>query len=221
MKMRPILFSGPMVRAILDGRETMTRRVVKPQPTEHITGGTFDWKGSLPQVNMPIESILDACPYGQPGDRLWVREEHYAYGRWGRDGFTKKGNPKWRFQRAAGIGIRFDAPEEGFLKSRDKEHPGRGRWYQRRARFMPKSATRIWLEMTGVRVERLHEISEADALSEGAVFAWFENHREFYSVASYETTRNKRCFEELWDKINGRESWDANPWVWVVEFRRV
>lgn len=231
MKDRPILFSGPMVRAILDERKTMTRRVVKPQPHDGvdavewqdqiITGmNTPDQSGFAMMRGGVIESHAIRCPYGQPGDRLWVREEHYAFGRWVLDGQTKLGNPKWRFQQAANIGIQFDAPPSGCRKSRDKEHPGRGCWYQRRARFMPRRASRITLEITSVRVERLQKISEYDAIAEGLT-------QEGESWAVYAGEWCSRCadprhtFEQLWTHIYGPHSWDANPWVWVVEFKKV
>ena len=186
----------------------MTRRVVKAYGDSSVRwvrgpnrNGEFDF--IFPEEGNPEQEGFGhfvKCPYGAVGDRLWVREEHYAFGRWVVNGRTKRGRQKWRFCRAQSVAIRFDQPF-GYLKSRDKEHPGRGQWYQRRARFMPRVASRITLEVTNVRVERLASLSLADAVAEGV-----------------ETTNQ---FAELWVKINGKESWCANPWVWVVEFKRV
>lgn len=236
MKERPILFSAPMVRAILEGRKTMTRRVVKPQPFI-LRNGVKCWgpptdvrrylpNGPRSATGGDLLSMTDLigryCPYGQPGNRLWVREEHYSYGRWVRNGFTERGNPKWRFVRVEEMPILFDPPKDGFRKSRDKAQPGKEQWYQRRARFMPKSAARIWMEVTGVRVERLQEIGEKDAIAEGVEII------PDAGVCYKDYTGRcvcKECavysFWSLWEKINGRESLDANPWVWVVGFKRV
>lgn len=173
MKERPILFSGPMVRAILEGRKTQTRRVVKPQPA-HIAGiGTV----------LNIDTITGkACPYGKPGDRLWVRET-------------------WDGVRLDGGGALVSYRADG-----DKPVTDDGRWHP--SIHMPRWASRITLEVVSVRVERLQEISEEDAMAEGVALA--ENYRG--PVAH---------FASLWEQINGLGSWNANPWVWVVEFRRV
>jgi hypothetical protein len=227
MKEKPILFSGPMVRAILEGRKTMTRRVVKPQPafdgTFYTLGGA-GWSKNIKSVT-PVfgHSLYYACPYGVPGDRLWVRETHYAFGRWVLNGQTKTGRPKWKFVRASQSEILFEEPNY-CLASRDKEHPGRGRWYKRLARFMPKSYARIWLEVAGVRVERLWQINEADALQEG-IFEF--NGLGIYGYDKTGTPGLHCCDSErgtflcLWEKINGVGSWKQNPWVWVIEFKRI
>ena len=167
MTERPILFNGPMVRAILDGRKTMTRRIVK-------AGTRDDW---------------NACPYGVIGDRLWVRETWRCFG--GREYEYQQHQPS--------IIYRAD----------DGPTHNEGGW--RPSIFMPRWASRITLEITGVRVERLQDISEADAEAEGCT----GDHRaDRDSDAAQE-------FRSLWNQINGkRASWDSNPWVWVVEFRR-
>lgn len=193
----PILFSAPMVRAILEGRKTQTRRVVKPQP---VRMGS-DWMASkrdsahCEQVYLWDHRALvndrfvsEACPFGVPGDRLWVRE-------------TFNGNPE------SGIGYAYRAtqPEMDGLPWRPSIH-------------MPRAASRITLEVVGVRVERLNEISEEDAKAEGAA-----RHQCGHYVAQrplddvYENARD--WFADLWESINGPGSWEANPWVWVVEFK--
>jgi hypothetical protein len=189
---RPILFSGPMVRAILAGRKTQTRRVVKPQPRGDgittineapgwwdvaILPGGFDNGGC-----MPIAEIK--CPYGQPGDRLWVRET-FAPNYFDTGGTAYRA--EWR-QYIDGI-------------------CGEPAW--KPSTHMPRRFSRITLEITDVRVERLQEISEADAIAEGA---------QCPGVPASLTDRG--AFAKLWNKINGPFAWDDNPWVWVVAFRK-
>lgn len=157
MKERPILFSGPMVRAIREARKTQTRRVVKEiDPDEFVSSNEAD-------------NLALCCPYGAVGDRLWVRETWQGNQgdiRYGADGDSLHGYNGWR-----------------------------------PSIFMPRWASRITLEVTGVRVERVQEISEEDAQAEGVA------HRCDYKV--------------VWDAINGKKyPWSSNPWVWVIEFKR-
>ncbi len=184
MKERPILFSAPMVRALLDGSKTQTRRVVKPTPEWIGQSGVLSYRG---RVGLPHA----LCPYGQPGDRLWVRETHMDLG--------------------ACYLYRADAEAE---QERAIVAP-RQLW--RPAIHMPRAASRITLEITGVRVERLQDISEDDALAEGCsstaiVHEDGEDYTGHYASEEYQV---------LWESINGPGSWDANPWVWVVEFKRL
>jgi len=195
MKERPILFSGAMVRAILDGRKTQTRRVVKPQPQYGDVAGLFaSWQFRKPREDgfylwpNAREHIHAICPYGQPGDRLWVRET------WGY-------NPDFPGMTSLAC---FRA---------DPEHKYDGiKW--KPSIHMPRAACRLMLEITGVRVERLNDCSEADAEAEGIAFL-----REVPDVD--ETLTARQLYECLWDGINGASAWEANPWVWVVEFKRI
>ena len=204
MKERPILFSAPMVRAILEGRKTQTRRVVKPQPpaghnfagfTIHSTRTSDEGKAvwgagdALPYLRAAHRV---RCPYGQPGDRLWVRET------WARD--DEDGALFYR----ADVGLGGNADD--WERNRIDGAP-RYRW--RSPIHMPRWASRITLEITGVRVERLQCISDHDAIAEGAQQI---GDCDGAFVAGY---RN------LWESINGAGSWDANPFVWVVEFKAV
>jgi len=175
MKERPILFAAPMVRAILAGQKTQTRRVCKGQR----------------ELSNAYDFPLDRCPYGQPGDRLWVREA-------------------WRVcSESDGVKPRdMDAAYRVWFEADAPHQPGAGRL--RPGMFMPRRLSRITLEVIGVRVERLHQISRGDATAEGCPFA---NMRDAESPV--------RWYEGLWRLINGPGSWDANPWVWVVEFERV
>jgi hypothetical protein len=177
MSEKPILFSGPMIRAILEGRKTMTRRVIVPQPTAFRFGRPVKGDG---------ESVRELkCPYGQPGDRLWVRET------WSRD--------------PSGDSVFYRAGSPGYAGSWITGTPVDA-W--RPSIFMPRALSRILLEMTAVRVERVQDISEEDAKAEGSPWedCWM----------SY-----RQSFEALWNSINASRGygWDANPWVRAIEFK--
>ncbi|AAT47214.1 hypothetical protein F116p07 [Pseudomonas phage F116] len=223
MKERPILFTGPMVRAILEGRKTVTRRVVKPQP---------DFLGSMVDPNTPFKT-LDAglharitCPYGEPGDRLWVRET------W--TDVNMCGAPALAYR--ADEDIRDLMEEPGFLDDRGafnyddprvKPYPfacwyaelDQARW--RPSIHMPRWASRILLEITDVRVERLQDISEEQALAEGVRGEPCDHARQACADIGCWGDTAKGAFGFLWESLNGEGSWAANPWVWVVEFKRV
>jgi hypothetical protein len=184
---RPIPFSAPMVRAILAGTKTQTRRVVKGWPLELLsTPANF-----TPEYVAHPEN--KACPYGRPGDRLWVRETHMDLGAC----YIYRADP-------------------GAEKERALVAPGQ-RW--KPAIHMPRAASRITLEVTGVRVERLQAISEADALAEGIV----ETCGGYGLPAGehYHAADPRQSYFSLWEAINGPGSVEANPWLWCVEFRRV
>jgi hypothetical protein len=201
---RPIIFSAPMVRAILDGRKTQTRRVIKPQPGSPIWCDTELAEGFIRDRGRNMQPIK--CPYGQPGDRLWVRETARArcYGR-------HRGKVTWIelcYRADDGIG-RFD---------RESEKPFKWTHTWTPSIHMPRWASRITLEVTGVRVERLQEISVRDAGAEiGWDYSWpIPDH----AIDGHEF---RMQFHRLWDSLNAKRGfgWDVNPWVWMVEFRRV
>lgn len=220
-KERPMLMSAPMVRAILAGTKTQTRRVVKQQPPAghkwagwcvHSTHKADEGKATWAAGSGPLlcDVRRAACPYGQPGDRLWVREAHaivprtaYAHS----EGVQQTLRPDDPYEHDAAI------YREGWTRSK-----GGFKW--RPSIHMPRWASRITLEITSVRVERLQDISEADAMAEGIRK---QQVGQFYSVAGLggAGTTARAAYALLWNKINGPDSWDANPWVWVVEFRRV
>lgn len=200
-KERPILFSGAMVRAILDGRKTQTRRVVKPQPPAAAKAvGTYHYPsdrdvfyacdgGSL------IGGWAQPCPYGQPGDRLWVRET------WAQPAALDPGPTVYRADYPASVPAGFEnVPPADAIAWKPSIH-------------MPRAACRLVLEVTGVRVERLQGITEAEAEAEGAEPILVPP--DGGSCPYYEG------FSALWERINGPGAWEANPWVWVVEFRRI
>lgn len=217
MTERPILFSGAMVRALLAGTKTQTRRVVKPQPTGFVGGPGVTLCDSSPAPLVPMNDFAGTCgqeiicPYGQPGDRLWVRETHYLHGIWS----VRKdddGKRRWTFSPNQDIGVQFDEPN-GLIRGRSTTVPG---WYRRPSIHMPRWASRITLEITDVRVERLQDISEADAQAEG-----WTRRPEVSTDPQVHKEAARDWFMDLWESINGPGSWDANPWVWVVEFRRL
>ena len=211
MKERPILFSAPMVRAILAGKKTQTRRIVKPQP--EWTKGAWYWRHPRYNNGLGIhyfhtdaesaaEKMASVCPYGIPGDRLWVRETWFD-NMASDDGDTEK-TPARCVYRSDGEFIE-QFPED-YME---------GKWTP--SIHMPRWASRITLEVVSVRVERLQDITNMDALSEGCDGErWLDaDGSEGRGVEPWEQ------FRELWRNINGPDSWDANPWVWVVEFRKL
>ena len=202
MNERPILFSGPMIRAILANTKTQTRRIFKPDrmtwdangryTTHAMRGGELSITGSGP---FKPSSWLHYCPYGQPGgDRLYVRET------WAAPHAYDHLPPRLIPQDAR---IHYAATED------------RGGLLWRPSIHMPRWASRITLEVTGVRVEALQDIDMADALAEGisdtgALILDSAGNEQGGPIAEYAV---------LWEQINGQGSWDANPWVWVLDFK--
>lgn len=201
MKERPILFSTPMVREILSGTKTQTRRLVRLKPWHQI-----EERDDITPWPWMYDAYRDAdcwlpCPHGHPGDRLLVREA-------------------WRASLAfeltpprdipAGTPLLYTADGSGALPP---ENAGK----YRPPMFMPRWASRITLEVTGVRVERLQDISEADAIAEGLTCrnGLYATSGEVWQIDP------RKAYRDLWERLNGSGSWNANPWVWVVEFRRL
>lgn len=234
MKERPILFSGAMVRAILDGTKTQTRRVMKPQPEpcgdEYPRPGHW-WPSRAHQSMLHVEDELQnikggwqglaasACPYGGTCDGLWVRETWAYYG-----------GGEYLYQRNPGsVAYRADS---GVIEGLDPI-PG-GRW--RPSIHMPRWASRLLLSISDVRVQRLQDITSADILAEGVrIPACEESGNPLIDVstpngpAAFLTREQfsdcdallRAHWAALWCSINGRASWDANPWVWALSFNRV
>lgn len=234
MKERPILFSGSMIRAILDGRKTQTRRVIKEVPTfKHIDRPIMDWGLSGCHTDddgrywLEVQTEVDdssvselLCHHGQPGDRLWVKETHWRFGIWRKNGLTSAGRQKWRFVALRhDLGVQFSAPAPT---------PTRGRkgWHKRPSIFMPRPDSRITLEVVSVRVESLQDISEDDAKAEGIrdLSQPFGTNLGFGVEEPFsEHGTSRQAFRGLWDSINSKRvyGWDVNPWVWVIGFRRL
>jgi hypothetical protein len=211
-KERPIIFSSPMVRAILQGRKTQTRRVAKLNLSGRVALGGKNWHCDDPEARL-------ASPYGQPGDRLYVKEQCWIWGRWTRNGLTKTGRQKWRFIVAGDRRVIFEKPDATAKRSAPEGLHGKSGWVYRNARFMPRWASRITLEIVAVRIERLQDISQPDAKAEGV-----DGYLYARPGVPGERLLYRKAFMELWGSINGSKqgcSWSSNPWVWVVEFKRV
>ena len=231
MKERPILFSAPMVRAIIEGRKTQTRRVIKPQPDCHAGMECmrlrFKKRDGTVFLDEAIESLhkvyLNSCPYGQLGDRLYVKEATWLWCKRRPNGKTKTGRPKWHYvwQENTPPVYVADHPEKPIddipVTNRSEN---RLMWKYKTARFMPKKAVRITLEITDVRVQRLQEISEEDAIAEGTPINTMPID---VSRMPYPTHIDCGRFAALWDSINAKRyhGWDANDWVWALTFKRV
>ena len=208
MKERGMIFNGEMVRAILGGRKTQTRRIVKPQP-ELTKNSGFSWNGALygagsddRETNRNFAHIK--CPHGTPGDRIWVRET------WAEAG---AGAPDLKLYRA-NYPAHVPTHYENVPPAEDV------RWTP--SIHMPRWASRILLEITDVRVERLNDISEEDARAEGIIDGGCLNcgEPEPCGCANPEPDATD-AFAYLWQSIYGQENWNANPWVWVIEFNRI
>ncbi|WP_148716842.1 hypothetical protein [Chitinolyticbacter meiyuanensis] len=237
MKERPILMSAPMVLAILAGTKKQTRRTVKPQPYQseyepallHYddvlkapwvgTDGVKVPKGTHYHATTTTEGFAKRCPYGQPGDRLWVRESlqydseyGHLYAAGGQHGQTVYLCSLFDDEDAQ-TGYSYD----GLLPERSVP-----------SIHLPRRYSRLLLEITAVRVERLQSISEADAVAEG-----IERANDFFNCPCWKSyTKGEEqavvfpddpigSYHSLWESINGPDSWAANPWVWVVEFKRL
>jgi hypothetical protein len=194
---KPILFSTQMVQAILEGRKTQTRRVINNihpdsefHPDLNLLGYTFvepDGKIKVPEMASVIQGKYKV------GDVLWVREKFRRL-------------VDCRSGRFHSFEYYADMPEAFHKQFPHKWKP---------SIHMPKAACRLFLEITNVRVERLHDISEEDAIAEGVNYVWYDEKRNIKIQSA------KSLFNELWSSINGADSWNANPWVWVVEFKRI
>ncbi|HCC5915891.1 hypothetical protein [Klebsiella pneumoniae] len=232
MKERGMIFNGEMVRALLDGRKTQTRRIMKAQPSEDFTPmnmaleadykarwytpGIVDKDGYLQPAGKEVFGVANenegySCPFGAVGDRIWVRETWDRYN------------------------IDQDSHDMAYRATIPEDWPESGRW--RPSIHMPRWASRITLEITDVRVERLNAISEQDAQSEGVHtevwdqtvvarnYAAIDEFFQFWSedMPHYVEMNQlyRSSFRSLWESIYGAENWQANPWVWVIEFKRV
>ncbi|WP_395312386.1 hypothetical protein [Enterobacter hormaechei] len=206
MKERGMIFNGEMVRAILDGRKTQTRRIMKVQPSDGFhpthngydldlnahwyTPGVVDKNGYLQPAKKDVFGVADenegyTCPFGAVGDRIWVRETWARYN------------------------IDQDSHDMAYRATPPADWPEEGRW--RPSIHMPRWASRLMLEITGVRVERLQAITLGDICKEIGCGLY-----DFRSA-----TYGFQVWEDLWKSIYGEENWQANPWVWVIEFKVV
>lgn len=227
VKERPIIFSGPMVRAILEWRKTQTRRVVTPQPEERLNA---IWK---------LHPNQEGCPYGKPGDRLWVRESweqvhpcQVAHGRFSISGEAGiPGPPPVTYQviyRADGEypRVHFSPHERPYRVACSGEdcpkshtHPAE-KWHGWIPSIhMPRKFSRITLEIEQVRVQRVQGITEKDAIAEGSQISV----SELPKTCQQATWTERQQFSRIWDSINSKRGygWEVNPWVWCLTFKRV
>lgn len=191
MREIPILFTGPMVRAILENRKTQTRRIVTPQPNDSWSKPPIGVSESGHWVSHGCQSDLK-CPYGTVRDHLWVREA------WAHVIVGNQIDYLYRADHHTGI-----EKKNGDQKWKPSIH-------------MPKVACRLMLEVTSVRVERLLEITGRDVLAEGV-----DNGSSNPTMGIRWENMQRMAFEKLWTSINGPDSWTSNPFVWVIEFRRL
>lgn len=223
MKERPILLSASNVRGIIEGRKTQTRMKLNPQPwseAELCGGAGYGWsqKGKESKNfhwNTTEETLAKSlhahCPYGVPGDRLWVKETWCA---WDTTDEEQEANEvSGNAEYLAEIGIcRWNIT----YRADPRRHAEK--W--RPSIFMPRWASRITLEIEAVRVERLIEIATEDCIAEGI----YQQGGQWIidgSVTGLGWMQPEGAYRELWESINGPGSWDANPWVWVIQFRRI
>ena len=246
MKIKPILFGTPMVQAILEDRKTQTRRILKPQPIslDDSCGENPSLLGKSngkPAVQCNSLQKVITSPYGMKGDILWVRET-IRIGAWdlenGVMAFDYKASPElintpWNLMQEPWFEQEvIKIADELSAKGINPDKNGHYQWEAGQSPlkwkpsiFMPKAACRIFLEVTNVRVGRLNDISENDAIAEGVL-----KHSDFGSTgyilytepeAAYTDIDAVYSFQSLWESINGKQSWEANPWVWVYDFKRV
>jgi hypothetical protein len=211
----PMLFSTPMVRAIMKGRKTQTRRT---KGLDIVNSSDKDWDFvreyngfcKFWQIGNALNELSIKCPYGKAGDLIWVRE---TFGKVPKD-FSHSSNSQPFCYKA------------DFSKLQDNEVSREDRFKWKPSIHMPKKATRIWLEITGITVERLQSISESDSIAEGIECQYqplFSEERYFdYETNTPSDYRDPRSsFFSLWKSINGIDSYKANPWVWVIIFKKI
>lgn len=201
MRERPIPFTAPMVRALIAGTKTQTRRIAKP--VRHPDLGNIYTPGALVMEHEPRHVIERCCPYGRPGDRLWVKEAWRAPSSY--DQLPPRQIPDHEGRRF--IADEVTGPDPGYGK-------------HRHGMFMPRWASRILLTISQVGLERLQHISGADARAEGCDHDDPCDHVRLSCAEIRCPGPDYRIgYRNLWERINGPGSWAANPWVWVVKFR--
>ena len=227
MKTKPILFSGEMVRAILDGRKTQTRRIIKPQPIpfgESSYGGTRQgWKWKPESLNrgwndddkdpyrgesLATAALACECPHGKAGDRLWVKETFFD------------ARPFMHEPLFAAMEKQYIYRADYDYREGKREPSVIGLHHWKPSIFCTRKASRITLEIVAVRVERLQDISQNDAEAEGCE-QLSHGYRDYSGKLDCQLGEARTSYFTLWESINGVDSWDKNPWVFVIEFKRV
>lgn len=202
MKERPILMNGAMVRAVLAGTKTQTRRIIKPQPQMVTDKHIEPWQGDPAALLSLLAESGRKCPYGQPGNRIWVRETFCL---------DDNGHEEWPIFRADGAEL-------------PQRQPTRKPACWTPSIHMPRAASRILLEVVSVRVERLQDISDAEIVAEGIDMEALAESQDRYDIVCKGSDASGRATErsawrDLWESTGG--DWDANPWCWAITFKRV
>lgn len=221
MNIKPILFSTEMVQAIIEGKKTQTRRIVKPNPEgpaaiypgisfckAHVNEYaqlryTWEYKSPSGEVYGDGSGYCNHCPYGMIGDILWVRETFVKACQWNGDGEMLSLKYYYRADNNWSNMDWYDEKSDSTTSS--------PKW--KPSLFMPKVVCRLFLKITDIRVERLQDISEQDAISEGAIPMHLDDFGNTFKTY-------KRGFQSLWESINGADSWQSNPFVWVISFTK-
>ena len=238
----PLLCSTPVVEALIAKRKTKTRRTTGLENDKEVAANPNAPGWFMNELGEAIK-----CPYGKVGDVLWVRETHYAYGHWRVCGLTKKTKKlKYEFVPCDDEDILFDnkiySPELNAtfnLEVKPNNYRLEG-WYKRPSLFMPKKACRFFLQIKSITVEQLNDISEEDSIAEGVescnsvkqkfgctpmVMKLYRDYeRKDNSLIDYPCNGFDNpilSFQTLWESINGKDSWNKNPWVWVIEFEQI
>lgn len=238
----PFLMSTAMVQATLDRRKTQTRRTsglekVNHAPSDYRLNSFLFGQARFNNGPSTQKSHRDfvLIPKAKEGDLIWVKEMHYAWGRWVKNGLTETGKQKWRFvDETLENGLSYQYEDTMRHKEQVVKRPALG-WHRRPSMFMPKRAARMWLRCTGVKAERVQDISTADIMAEGVQIPCSQEGKVLYSLSGKHCTyallneleKTERTGEDLaffvhwaklWIDLNGRESWDENPWVWAYSF---
>lgn len=241
MRETGLLMRPELARKSHSGLKTNTRRLCKVTPPEGATHagvitsadehhGEWSWMNGDPK-DIDSWGIIGEdfrCPYGVPGDRIWIREEHYAFGRWTVGcGETKAGDDRWVFLRDETAPTLFDPPANGVTPNFPRAHgiPG---YYKRNSLFMLRSQCRTVVEITEVQLMRLQEISEEDARAEGISELpgqaglsgpWWTG--DVSAGMKLHARTPVAAYTKLWLHLHGAASWEANPWVWSIHYEKV
>ncbi len=212
MKERPILFSTPMVKSILDGRKTMTRRVIKPQLERKPEHGYYWYQRDRKMLwhQYTNQDFLNRCPHGQIGDRLWVRETYLERVEFVKDsnGYDEIATPKDPTE----VKYFADEPNRKYDLELGDEY------VKKPSIYMPRRFSRITLEITGVKAQKLQDITEEDAKAEGVekcIIGYKSKRGMEQGISTY-----KQAFEKLWNSLNEKRGfgWALNPWTWAIKF---
>jgi len=215
MKQHPMLFSPPMVTALVENRKTQTRRIIKFPPdfdgeTVYQNGGDGVKYGGANGVGI----VNRIYPRWQVGDVIWVKETFYAFGWWEKNGWSKTNKQKWRF---------VYNPTYHYMYSDNVGHIEKTRgvgWHKRPSLFMPREAARIFLLVTDIGSEQLHDITEADSIAEG-VEKWEDGNYKAYGKCAGKYRHARDSYLSLFESLSSKEVVASDPWVTVITFQKL